>query len=142
MHAGLTRRTTILMVTLLVVATAACTSGAGTASTSPSYTERTATAGAIDVKARPITIDSTGAGVEVTFDSHAASFDAEPTKAITLDVNGTRWPATSWDGGPPAGHHRTGTIRFTASGPATGSVTLNIGDLPQPVQFTWTVGGT
>lgn len=142
MHAGLTRRVTILIVSLLVVATAACTSGAGSASSSSSFPERTATAGAIDVKARPVTIDSTGAGFEVSFDSHAASFDADPTKAITLDVNGTRWPAQSWDGDPPAGHHRKGTIRFNASGPAAGSATLNIGDLPQPVQFTWTVGGT
>lgn len=141
MHAGLTRRTTILAVALLVAAPA-CASGSGTASSASGYPERTATAGAIDVKARPVTIDATGARVEVSFDSHAASFDAEPTQAITLDVNGTRWPAAAWDGDPPAGHHRKGTIRFTAAGPATGTATLDIGALPQPVQFTWTVGGT
>ena len=142
MHAGLTHRTTVLMVALLVVASAACTSATETAASNSGYPERTATAGAIDIKARPLTVDSTGARVEVSFDSHAASFDAEPTQAITLDVNGIRWPAASWDGDPPAGHHRQGTIRFTASGPAAGTATLVVGDLPQPVLFTWTVGGT
>lgn len=140
MHAGLTSRATNLMFALVVVATAACTSGTQSESSSSSFPERTATAGAIDVKARPVAIDSTGARVQMTFDSHAASFDADPTEAITLDVNGTRWSAASWEGAPPAGHHREGTIGFTASGPATGTATLTINGLSQPVQFSWTIG--
>lgn len=136
------RCTTNLMFALLVVVAAACTTETQNESTGSSFPERTATAGGIDVKVRPIAIDSNGAQVQVTFDSHASSFDADPVQVINLDVDDSRWPATTWEGDPPAGHHRTGTIGFAAGGPATGTATLTIDGLSQPVQFTWTIGGT
>ena len=121
---------------------AGCTSTADTSSSGSGYPERTSTVGAIDIKARPVRLDSSGASIEITFDSHAASFDADPTTAITLEVAGTKWPAAGWDGDPPSGHHRKGTLRFTSAGAATGTATLTIAGLPQPAQFTWTIGGT
>ena len=146
MRRHLIRSATFLAVALLVVATAGCGSGTGTgpetASSDSGYPERSAEAGAVEVTARPVRLDSTGASIEMAFDSHATSFDAEPTQAITLDVNGTLWPATAWDGDPPSGHHREGTLRFTSSGPASGNATLNVAGLPQPVKFTWALKGS
>jgi len=118
-----------------------CSAGSTSTESGSGYPERTTTAGSIDVKARPIRLDADGAAFTLIFDSHAASFDVDPATAITLDVGGSRWPAAGWDGQPPAGHHREGTLRFTAAGAATGTATLTIGaGLPQPAVFNWTIG--
>lgn len=105
------------------------------------YSERTATVGAIDVKVRPVTLGADGAVFTLVFDSHAASFDADPATVVTLEVGGSRWPAAGWEGQLPAGHHREGTLRFTAAGPATGTATLTVGGLNGPAEFTWQIRG-
>jgi hypothetical protein len=45
--------------------------------------------------------------------------------------------AAAWDGDPAVGHHRKGTLRFNAAGPAAGTATLTVGGLAQPATFTW-----
>jgi hypothetical protein len=136
---------------LAVVAALGVVASVGAGCSSPStpdaaasaYPERTATVGSIDVKARPVKLDADGAAITLIFDSHSVSFDVDPVTAVTLDVDGVRWPAAGWDGQPPSGHHREGTVRFTAGGPARGTATLTIGyGLPQPAQFSWTIGAT
>ena len=134
-----------VVVSVAVVASfgAGCSSASTPDAAASAYPERTATVGAVDVKARPVKLDVDGAAITLIFDSHSVSFDVDPATAVTLDVDGSRWPAAGWDGQPPSGHHREGTLRFTASGPARGTATLTIGSgLPQPAQFSWTIGAT
>lgn len=138
------RLSLVAVVLALVIAAGAagCSSQSTPDAAVSSFPERTATVGAIDVKVRPVKLGADGAEFLLVFDSHAASFDADPATVVTLEVGGSRWPAAGWEGQPPDGHHREGTLRFTASGPATGTATLTIGGLPEPAQFTWTIGGT
>lgn len=143
-------RVTIAMVVAVTVA-ATATVGCSSRSTPESasapdadaagYPERTATIGAVDVKVRPVALGADGAAFTLVFDSHAASFDADPVAVVTLEVGGIRWSAVGWEGQPPAGHHREGTLRFTATGPATGTATLAVGGLVGPVEFTWQIQG-
>lgn len=135
------------MIAMIVALSVAATVAAGCSSQSTpdaaasGYPERTATVGAIDVKVRPVTLGADGAAFTLVFDSHAASFDADPATVVTLEVGGSRWPTAGWEGQPPAGHHREGTLRFTAASPATGNATLTVGGLAEPVEFTWQIRG-
>jgi hypothetical protein len=131
----------VAVAAFIALVTLACSSGGSPESSATPYQQRDATAGAIDVKARPIRIDNGGARFDLAFDSHSAAFDADPSAAVTLDVGGARWTAVGWDGDPPSGHHREGTLEFTSTGPASGTATLTIGGLPEPVEFSWPITG-
>lgn len=101
---------------------------------------RTLAAGEVDVKIEPLQIDNSGAAFEITLDTHAVELDADLTRA-TLDVGGRSWPVDAWSGDGPGGHHREGELRFDAAGAATGTATLRIPELPEPVEASWGVEG-
>lgn len=102
---------------------------------------RTVTAGAVTVKIRPHHVDDTGAEFEVAFDTHSFDLGFDVAKASRLTVAGTTWPAPTWSGAGPGGHHREGTLRFASAGDAAGPVELSIAGLPAPVDTRWAVLG-
>lgn len=61
-----------------------------------------------------------GAGVkvwefEVSLDTHTKPLDENLAQiAALVDEAGRRYTAVSWQGDPPGGHHRKGTLRFNA----------------------------
>lgn len=101
---------------------------------------RTVAAGEVDVKIEPLQLDDRGAAFKITFDTHSVELDADPTLA-TLDVGGRSWPVDGWSGDGPGGHHREGELRFEAAGAATGTATLTISELPEPVETSWDLEG-
>lgn len=135
------RRVTAVAFVTLAVLGAGC-GGGGESSSTPTtqFAEASRTVGDVEVKVRPTALDASGAQFTVTFDTHNGELDADLT-AATLDVDGARWPAATWDGDPPGGHHRTGTLRFSEAGPTSGTATLTIVGLAEPAVFTWTAGG-
>lgn len=102
---------------------------------------KTVEAGAVTVKIDPVRVDAVGAEFKVSFDTHSVDLDFDVARNATLTVAGAPWPGATWSGDGPDGHHRSGTIRFGASGPAQGSAVLSLGGLPAPVTATWTLAG-
>ena len=143
----------VLAVGALVLADAACGGEAKTVApetssgqstqppaAAPALATRTVEAGAVTVKIDPVRIDASGAEFKVAFDTHSVDLDFDVARNATLTVADTPWTGASWSGDGPSGHHRAGTVRFAAAGPAQGAAVLNLGGLPGPVTATWTLG--
>jgi hypothetical protein len=101
---------------------------------------RTLSAGEIDIKLEPHQLDDQGAAFAITLDTHSAELSMD-LSAAELEVAGTSWPVTGWDGDGPGGHHREGELRFEAAGPANGTARLALPGFPEPVEITWEVEG-
>ena len=100
---------------------------------------RSTTAGAITVKVQPRTLNQAGAVFTVSFDTHSVNLNQDLVKVSKLVVGTKVLPVASWTGGKPGGHHREGELRFTATGPASGTATLSINGLPAPFTFSWKI---
>lgn len=94
-------------------------------------------AGDVTVKFTPERIDGDDAAFDVAFDTHSVELEVDIAAKAGLVVNGTAWTDAAWDGAGPGGHHRAGTLRFTAAGVAAGKAELTITGLPEPVRATW-----
>lgn len=127
-------------VAALALAGAACGGNAKTQSSAPARATKTVEAGAVTVKIEPLRIDAAGAEFKVVFDTHSVDLDFDVARIATLTVAGAPWTGATWSGDGPSGHHREGTVRFAAAGPAQGSAVLSLGGLPGPVTATWTLG--
>lgn len=112
----------------------------GTASAPAAFDARTVTAGDVTVELRPHHVDATGAEVEVTLDTHSAELDMDLVAGARLTVGGSTWPASTWEGDGPNGHHRAGRLRFEPAGQAAGSMELLLEGFDEPVEARWTIG--
>lgn len=101
---------------------------------------KTLEAGAVTVKIDPVRLDPAAAEFKVTFDTHSVELGLDVARNSTLTVGTTPWSGATWSGDGPSGHHREGTLRFSAAGPAKGGVVLSIGGLPAPVTASWSLG--
>ncbi|MBI2169634.1 MAG: hypothetical protein HYU28_09095 [Actinobacteria bacterium] len=104
-----------------------------------SFPSREVQAGEVTVIAELTGIDGAGAEVELTFDTHSVELDFDVVASTELTVDGKAWDPLAWDGDGPSGHHRSGTVRFSATGPAQGRVTLRVTGTPEPAEATWTI---
>ena len=109
-------------------------------STTSSLAKRTVKAGSVTITLEPRQLGADGAAFKISFDTHEVELDQDMVRQARLVVGGAAWPALAWSGDGPGGHHREGELRFTASGPAAGTVTLSIDGLPEPVSATWDLG--
>lgn len=98
---------------------------------------KSVTAGEITVRLEPHHVDGTGAEFRLTLDTHSEELDMDLVAGAELVVGGNQWEATSWDGDGPGGHHREGSLRFDAGGPAVGAVALSLDGFPEPVIAQW-----
>lgn len=85
--------------------------------------------GSVTLEVTPqITSDSFG--FDVTMDTHSGDLVYDLTKlAVLEDDNGNEYMPTGWQGDPPGGHHRTGTLEFLAISPRPSSIELVIRDI-------------
>lgn len=98
---------------------------------------RTFEAGEVTVKLTPDRIDAEGATFDVVLDTHSVELDLDVAAHARLVVDGTPWTGATWTGAGPGGHHREGSLRFTAAGASAGTVELVIDGLPAPVRAAW-----
>lgn len=112
-------------------------SQATSATSAAGLARKTVEAGEVTVKITPERIDSDGAAFAVVLDTHSVELDLDVAVNAGFVVDGTTWTDATWDGAGPGGHHREGTLRFTAAGQATGTAELTIDGLPEPVRTTW-----
>jgi len=86
------------------------------------------------------------AGQQVKFDVRISTHSVELSQDMVAvsflkDSNGQEYRPENWKGSPPGGHHRSGTLEFSAIRGNPGSVTLIIKDIanvPERV-FSWNV---
>ncbi len=132
-------RRVLALIAFVVVTLSAC----GKSTTAPvaaALPARTVEAGQVTVKVTPTLLDSSGATFAIVLDTHSVELSLDVAAGAVLNVGGTVWPTSGWSGDGPSGHHRTGQLRFTAGGPATGTATLTISGLPAPVEARWVLG--
>ena len=106
-----------------------------------SLRSRTVESGAVTVKITPLRIDAKGATFKLTFDTHSVELSSDVERTAHLTVGDVTWPTTSWSGDGPGGHHREGTVSFSAAGRAVGPVELQLEELPTAVSVSWTLPG-
>ena len=79
---------------------------------------------------------------KVVFDTHSAELKDDVAKGAVLVVDGgSSYPPTAWQGDPPGGHHREGTLKFNAISPQPKAFELQIqrpGE-PKPRTFRWSL---
>jgi hypothetical protein len=85
----------------------------------------------------PTRIDATGGEFDIAFDTHSVDLDLDIAQRATFTVDERPWADPVWDGAGPGGHHREGTLTFTATGPAAGDAVLTIEGLDEPVTARW-----
>ena len=79
---------------------------------------------------------------EVRMNTHSVALDQDLTAISSLkDNKGNIFQATGWDGSPPGGHHRSGTLSFPALAQGTETVTLIIKGVGKDSEriFSWQV---
>ncbi len=109
-----------------------------------SYETKEHTGGNVTVIATPITLSpGKPAQFDIAFETHSVdlNFDVVQHASLTDDKNSSLGTGV-WDGSPPGGHHRKGTLSFfTPLSAETKTVTLtftNIADVPTR-SLTWEV---
>ena len=131
------RRLTLLAVTVaLTVVLAGCGSD-GPGVTAAGLDKRTVEAGAVEVTIPPARIDESGASFGIAFDTHSEDLALDVAASAALTVGGTPWTGAAWAGAGPGGHHREGTLTFSAAGAPRGEAILTIDGLAQPVRASW-----
>lgn len=80
---------------------------------------------------------------ELTFDTHSIELDFDIARASTLvDDSDATFGEPAWEGSPPGGHHRKGTLTFPKPlDPTAKSVTLTLRDIADIASrtFSWEV---
>jgi heat shock protein HslJ len=130
------RLTPLLAASALAIVLAACGSDDPPAALDGLDT-RTVTVGEVEVTITPTRLEDTGASFTVAFDTHSVDLDLDIADTATLTVDGQAWTDPSWNGPGPGGHHREGTLTFTAAGRATGDAVLTIEGLDEPATARW-----
>lgn len=116
---------------------AGCGGSSGGTASSPALADRKVTIGGLSVTVTPGRIDSDGAEFKVVFDTHTGAPEIDVAANAALVVDGTPWTGAAWAGDGPGGHHREGTLSFTAAAPAEGVARLTITGLDGPLEATW-----
>ncbi|MEK9178631.1 MAG: hypothetical protein AAB801_02510 [Patescibacteria group bacterium] len=96
--------------------------------------------GEIEVKAEPkVSNDKKMWNFRITLTAHSGSLDEDLTKAsLVIDDQGNKLNPLRWEGSPPGGHHREGTLFFPSFSKSPKFVTLviqNIGGVERT--FSW-----
>lgn len=96
------------------------------------WQKKTDEQGGVLVEVTPISLgkDVSPWKFAVVFTTHTGSLDQDPRATIALvDDKGNVYKPEAWEGAGPGGHHREGTLVFTAISPAPSFVELKIKDL-------------
>lgn len=64
---------------------------------------------------------------QVSLNTHSVELSDDLARTAKLvDAAGKQYPALAWEGDPPSGHHRKGTLRFQPLKPQPAAVELRI----------------
>lgn len=111
--------------------------------TQPTYTIQQREENNVTVAVTPLSLSpGSKPTFEIVFETHSVELDFDvPTVTALTDDQETSYGVASWEGSPPGGHHRNGTLTFAQLLPESfKQVTLtftNISDVPVRT-FSWT----
>ena len=105
---------------------------------------RTSGEGSVEVVVQPRDLSEKNGvwALDVTLDTHSGDLADDMAKVSALaDKNGKTYPPLAWEGDPPGGHHRNGTLTFAPLSPRPDLITLVIRDVGgvSERKFTWTL---
>lgn len=141
-------RKTILLILLMVffVSVFAVTfrykSSAIQTKATKSWETRSDSQAAVTAEATPTQlVVGKNAKFDLTFDTHSEELDFDVSKITTLtDGRGNIYVDPIWNGSPPGGHHRKGTLTFTKPLIYRGKVILTIASISGATRgFIWIV---
>jgi hypothetical protein len=134
---------TILAISLFaLIVGAGCSSGdVASEPTDPpgDLAMRTIVAGAVTVDIDPVRIDEDGAVFDIALETHSVELEMDLAHVASLTVDGKEWGQATWDGDPPSGHHREGSLSFEPAGSARGAARLVLGGFSEPVEAQWRI---
>lgn len=89
---------------------------------------QTSSAYSVTVKVTPknVAYDAKPWDFVIALDTHSADLGDDLVKSTVLLANGARYSPIAWEGSPPGGHHREGTLRFNAVNPFPDKIELQI----------------
>lgn len=138
MARGVTRPLLVVVaVTVVVGIVGACGGSSETERSGNGLAAKKVTIDGLDVTVTPVRLDAGGAEFKVAFDTHTEAPGIDVAANSALVIGGTPWTNGTWSGDGPGGHHRAGTLRFGAAGPARGAARLTISGLDRPVEANW-----
>lgn len=77
---------------------------------------------------------------KVVFDTHTVDLNQDPVQISVLKADGKEYTPLAWDGDPSGGHHREGTLKFTAVSPRPKNIELIIKEVGGADRsFSWTL---
>lgn len=98
-----------------------------TVATTTAFEARTNSEGGVEVEVQPLDLTSSEWIFSVGFNTHSGSLDEDLLKSVTLsDDRGDTIAPLRWEGPPPGGHHRNGTLIFPQIAPRPSSITIAI----------------
>lgn len=108
--------------------------------TSSGLEKQSREAGGVTVSVTPQNV-STGEPVWsfwLAFDTHSVELGQDPVQVSVLVADGKEYAPVVWEGSPPGGHHREGTLKFTAVSPRPRNIELIIRDVGGSEQsYSW-----
>lgn len=136
-------KTTILLaaiVTLTILAVRSIASGSRAPAPQPVLTKQQS-AGAVTVAVTPVELTPGKSAVfQVVFDTHSVNLAFDVSQIAELrDEKGMTYGTPTWNGDPPGGHHRRGTLTFPTPLNKTQRILLilnNVAGIPQRT-FRW-----
>lgn len=106
-----------------------------------SFEEQTKSEGQVDITVTPIFAGTWR--FAISLETHSVELSQELDKvSVLVDDQGREYAPLFWEGDPPGGHHRSGTLVFDGDiDPIASSLTLTIRDIGgiSSRQFTWTL---
>jgi len=134
------KRNWISNLSAVVIAVAAML---GSAIHAHAYDRQSNNENGVRIVATPVELKAgSEARFEVRMNTHSVELDQDLAVISSLrDNKGNTFQATGWDGSPPGGHHRSGTLSFPALAPDTETVTLIIKGVGKDSEriFSWQV---
>lgn len=104
----------------------------------PSWETKEQAGGNVTVLVTPITLrPQFPASFDVTFETHSVELDFDIENVVILtDERGSRY-TPHWQGSPPGGHHRKGTLTFPKPMTQASNVTLTLKDIAEVKERTF-----
>lgn len=101
--------------------------------------------GSVEVEVTPVEVSGTSDQwkFKIVMDTHSVELDQDLTMVTRLvDDKGNLYTPLSWDGAPPGGHHREGTLSFAPVFPRPERISIVVTDIGNIAErnFSWELG--
>lgn len=80
----------------------------------------------VEITPQSLSADAKSWDFKVVLDTHSQDLSDDLLKTTVLLAGNGRLAPVAWEGAPPSGHHREGTLRFTPVTPVPQSIELQM----------------